>query len=249
MRWDSPFYDWLTDVSVSGPSLVDLVNPRPDERVLDVACRTGRLTAALADRGAVAKGICGDQAKIDHARGSYPHVEFEASNIYEFAANQAYDAVFSYAAWHWLPKQAEALAVVHRALRPGGRFVVEMGAAGNWATLIEGLRAAADKLGFPTAPLPWHHPTPATQATLLESAGFRVRMMEYVHRSEPMAESAAGVTNWWRTIGAPMLTAYPPDRVDELLAEATAHNRNTLTRPDGTWFADGVRLRFLAEAI
>ncbi|MGP4014657.1 class I SAM-dependent methyltransferase [Saccharopolyspora sp. 5N708] len=249
MRWDPPFYDWQTEVPVAGPSLVELLNPQPGERVLDISCRTGRLTAALADRGAAAKGICGDPGKIEKARSAYPNVEFGATNIYEFATDEPYDAAFSFAAWHWLPRPADALVVVHRALRPGGRFVVEMGVAGNWAALIEGLQVAADKLGLPDPVLPWQQPTPAAQAAFLESAGFRVRLMEYVDRPAPLADGATGVSDWWRTIGAPVLRTYPPDRVDELLAEATAFSRDALTRPDGTWFADGARLRFRAEAI
>ncbi|MCI2424176.1 class I SAM-dependent methyltransferase [Saccharopolyspora sp. K220] len=250
MHCDPPYYDWLSDVSTSGFSLVRLLNPQPGEQVLDVSCRTGELTAAIADQGSVAKGVCGDPGKIDKARSSYPHAEFEVSNAYELAADNPYDAVFCYAALHWLPRPEDALASVHGVLRPGGRFVAEMGAAGNWTALIDGLRQAADAVGLPRhVPLPWHFPTAAEQAALLESAGFRVRMLECLDRSTPMVDCPRGAEDWWRTVGSPVLAAYPSEHVDELLVKATDFTRATLMGSDGTWHADGTRLRFVAEAV
>lgn len=249
MRWDPPFYDWLSDFSTCGNSLVDLLNPRADERVLDVACRTGALTAAIAGRGATAKGVCGDPGKIDAARSSHPDAEFEVSNVFELATDDPYDAVFSYSAFHWLPRPEDALASVRSVLRPGGRLVVDMGAAGSWATLIDGLAKAAAEHGLPEeVSLPWHFPSPAQQAALLESAGFRVRSMEVTDRSAPMVDCPDGAGDWWRTVGAPVLATFPPAQVDELLAETTQITRPALRGSDGVWRADGKRLRFVAEA-
>jgi trans-aconitate methyltransferase len=47
-----------------------------------------------------------------------------------------FDAVFSNAALHWVRDQKAMLACVHRALKPEGRFVAEMGGHNNTATIL-----------------------------------------------------------------------------------------------------------------
>ena len=77
----------------------------------------------------------------------------------------------------------DVLAGVRAALRDGGRFVAEMGAARNVAALIAALREAALRVGLSVElPIPWYFPTPAEQATRLERAGFTVRLLQYVDR-------------------------------------------------------------------
>ncbi|GGM36261.1 hypothetical protein GCM10012275_04350 [Longimycelium tulufanense] len=76
-------------------------------------------------------------------------------------------------------------------------------------------------------PLTRYFPTPADQATRLEAAGFRVRLLQYVDRPTPLANCAAGAADWWRMMGPSVLSAYPRDRVDELLAEVNNVLRET----------------------
>jgi SAM-dependent methyltransferase len=64
-----------------------------------------------------------------------------------------FDAVFSNAALHWMRDAAAVLGSVHRALRPGGRFVAEMGGAGNVAAIRSALVAALDRRGLDGAGL------------------------------------------------------------------------------------------------
>src|SRR5208337_5139747 len=59
-----------------------------------------------------------------------------------------FDAVFSNAALHWVRGQDAMMAEVHRVLKPGGRFVAEMGGHGNIAAIRVGLTAVLERHGF-----------------------------------------------------------------------------------------------------
>ncbi len=100
----------------------------------------------------------------------------ETLELLERKFADAFDAVFSTAALHWIPDHGAVFASVYRALAPAGRFVAQCGGAGNLTVL---LGRAAGLLRTPPydryAPLfsqSWHFPdVPATMLGL-ERAGF-----------------------------------------------------------------------------
>jgi trans-aconitate methyltransferase len=247
--WDAERYDrQFSFVSGYGAPLVDLLDPKPGERVVDLGCGTGSLTAAIAERGAAVTGLDGDPGMVAAARKQHPGMVFALADGHRFTVAAPVDAVFSNAALHWMTRPDEVIGSVRSALRPGGRFVAELGGAGCVATLVEGLRAAADSLGLPEpAALPWYFPTPAEYAGRLEAGGFRVRLLEFFDRPTPLAAEAGGAAGWWRMFGPSVLAAYPVDAVEPLLDRVNALTRDRLVQ-DGTWVADYVRLRFVAHA-
>ena len=249
MRWDAERYDrQFSFVTRYGLPLVDLLDPRPGEHVVDLGCGTGALTAAIAQRGAAVTGLDGDPQMVAAARRQYPELTFDVADGHSFTVPAPVDAVFSNAALHWMTRPDAVIASVRAALRPGGRFVAEMGAAGCVATLIDGLRAAVVDLGLGTdVSLPWYFPTPAEYATRLEAAGFRVRLMEFFDRPTPLAQDSDGAADWWRMFGAGVLAAYPPEAVEPLLLRVNELTRDRMLS-DGVWVADYVRLRFVAQA-
>ena len=109
--------------------------PQPGEHILDLGCGDGQLTQRIVADGRkrnryrclAANGRCSARARIacvDHGAAEklpYPDHIFEA--------------VFSNAALHWVRGQDDMLAQVRRVLRPGGRFVAEMGGHGNIAAI------------------------------------------------------------------------------------------------------------------
>jgi trans-aconitate methyltransferase len=76
-RWSSRAYDGSFGyVSTQGAPLVDLLDPQCGERVLDLGCGTGLLTAQIAARGASVLGIDGSSAMIEKALAQYPGIDF-----------------------------------------------------------------------------------------------------------------------------------------------------------------------------
>src|SRR5205085_3269976 len=105
-----------------------------------------------------------------------------------------FDAVFSNAALHWMRDQQAVLAGVRRALRPGGRFVAEMGGHNNTAAIIVALSAVLARRGLDAQRLsPWYFPSAAAYRAKLEGAGFTVTDIGIFPRPTVLA---SGIEVW-----------------------------------------------------
>jgi trans-aconitate methyltransferase len=252
MTWDAKGYDArFSFVTTYGEALVDRLDPQPGEHVLDLGCGTGHLTAEIAQRGAITEGLDPDPQMLSQARAAYPHLAFREADARTFTTGQPVDAVFSNATLHWVPErdQQQVLDRVHRALKPGGRFVAEMGGAGNIAVILAAVAQARTGHGLPelTEP-PWCFPTPAEQATRLERAGFRVNSIEHFDRPSALSSSDT-VADWVEMFGGHRLLAdVPAGQRASFLAEVDRITTTDLQAPDGSWHADYVRLRWYATA-
>jgi len=242
-HWDPDRYARVARfVADLGMPVAELLAPKPGERILDLGCGDGALTEKLAQMGFSVVGVDASREQIAAAQrlGLDARV-VDAENLH---LPPAFDAVFSNAALHWMKKPDAVIAGVRRALKPGGRFVAEMGGAGNVAACIAALSAAVAKRGIDPAPLsPWYFPTPEEYGAKLAAAGFEVRHIELFPRPTPLPTRLA---DWFDTFGEAFLAAVPPAERAAVKAEAEALAAPTLKRPDGSWFADYVRLRFAA---
>src|SRR5690242_14524174 len=154
--WDSGFYDQAFGVITQfGSGVFELLAPRAGERILDLGCGTGHLTAKIAEDGAEAVGIDTAEDMIARARASYPEIRFEVARGEDFALDGQFDAVFSSAVLHWIPRADAVASSVFRALRPGGRFVAEMGGKGNVDSLINAMYRALEEEGIPAERVPF----------------------------------------------------------------------------------------------
>jgi trans-aconitate methyltransferase len=247
--WDPQLYnDRAGFVTKAGEDLVELLAPRAGERVLDLGCGTGELTAAIAARGAAVTGLDFSDAMVETARARHPAPTFVAADAQGLTDRAAFDAVFSNAALHWMPRMEDVVAGVARALARPGRFVAELGGAGNTATVLRGLRAVLPTLGEdPERHIPWTFPSPATYATLLERHGFRVRYLTHFDRPSRMA-GEEGLRTWLALFSERLLHALG-DRRETFFARMEDACRPALYRNDADgprWDIDYVRLRFVA---
>jgi trans-aconitate methyltransferase len=247
-RWDSTLYDESFGIITRlGAGVVELLAPKPGERIIDLGCGTGALTAQIAAAGAEVVGIDASEAMIARARELYPHLRFEVARGEDFAVEVPVDAVFSNAALHWMSPPEVVAASVARALEPGGRFVAEMGGSGNIATIVAAVYQALAEEGIPRERVrnPWYFPSIGEYASLLERAGFEVRFMQLFDRPTPLDDCPNGIADWLHMFGGDLLASVPATdrtRVQERV--------NELTRPrleqEGRWVADYRRLRFMA---
>ncbi len=227
--------------------LAGLLDPQPGERIVDLGCGTGGLAAKIAAAGAEVLGIDADAAMIATARAEHPELRFEVVSAYDFTLDAPVDAVFSNAALHWMTRPEAVLERVAAALRPGGRFVAEMGGARNTDRVSSALRAALERRGIPREgqAQPWYFPSPAEYATLLERHGFEVRAMWHFERFTPLAPGADSLREWLTLFASPFLESLAAEARIAVIEEVEAATRARLYI-EGRWHVDYWRLRFHA---
>jgi SAM-dependent methyltransferase len=226
-----------------GTPVLDLLAPRPGERILDLGCGDGALTRRLPDMGCTVVGVdaAPDMVRQACARG----VDARLADGASLPFAREFDAVFSNAALHWMSAQPDAVvAGVARALRLGGRFVGEFGGHGNVAAIVVALQAVLARRGIDGAALnPWYFPTPDEYRGRLERRGFSVERIELIPRPTSLP---TGMGAWLETFADPFLLAIPEVERAPARAEAVHLLRHVLRDNSGRWTADYVRLRFAA---
>jgi trans-aconitate methyltransferase len=241
-RWDPKRYqDNAGFVAELGAPLIDMLAPRPGERVLDLGCGDGALTEKLAAMTTVlGVDASPEQVKAARARG----LDARVCDGNKLAFENEFDAVFSNAALHWMRDPDAVIAGVWRALKSGGRFVAECGGAGNVDAIMAALVAALDRRGIDgKAAVPWYFPAPEEYRARLERRGFEVQSMALIPRPTPLP---GALGDWLDTFAESFLTAVPAGERPALKREVEAALRPALCDASGTWIADYVRLRFRA---
>lgn len=246
--WNPALYDSKQSfVWQYGAEVLSLLAPQPGERVLDLGCGTGHLTAKIAESGARVLGTDVSEEMLAAARKSYPHLEFLRSDARELHFDGEFSAVFSNAVLHWILEPAPVIAAVWKALRPGGRFVAEFGGKGNISNVMWGFGQALKDLGLAIQGFvnAWYYPSPGEYATLLENAGFEVRFMTLFDRPTRQDGGEAGIRNWVATFCPDLCAKLPVGAEEPFLKRVEANLRPKLFR-DGVWTMDYRRLRFAA---
>jgi trans-aconitate methyltransferase len=229
-------------VSDLGAPVVELLAPQEGEKILDLGCGDGALTIKLKEMGCDVIGVDSSAAQIEGAHRLGLDVRVVDGERLGFGPE--FDAVFSNAALHWMKRADEVIAGVYRALRPGGRFVAEMGGAGCVDTIKRALVEALGRRGIDGEALnPWYFPTVEDYRVRLERGGFAVRYIALIPRPTPLPTEING---WLETFAKSFMTPLKGNDRADFIAEVREAVRPTLRDTQGKWFADYMRLRFAA---
>ncbi len=230
-------------VSDLGAPVLELLAPIPGERILDLGCGDGVLTAKLAAMGCRVIGVDASPAQAEATKklGVDAHV-VDGENL-QF--DNEFDAVFSNAALHWMRSPDSVIAGVWRALRPGGRFVAEMGGHGCVETIKRALIEALDRRGIDgQAANPWYFPTVEDYSARLINGGFNINYIALIPRPTPLP---GDVTAWLEIFAQSFTATLAPAERTAYLAEVQESLRPKLCDAEGKWTADYIRLRFEAR--
>ncbi len=161
----------------------------------------------------------------------------------ELTFDSEFDAVFSNAALHWMLNADAVIDGVFRALRPGGRFVAEMGGHGNIDTIVRAIEATLRDHGLEMRN-PWFFPTVDEYRRRLAARGFDVRYIEAFPRPTPLPGDIRG---WLAAFGEPLLGHLSTTERERVTEELLITLQPGLCDAGGRWVADYVRLRFAAH--
>ena len=235
-------------VALMAQTLVDALQARAGERILDLGCGDGFLTRKIAESGASVVGVDSSPAMIAAAQGRGPDVppldvRTVSGESLPFAGE--FDAVFSNAALHWMTDQKAVVGGVYRALKPGGRFVAECGGQGNIAAIRVALLAVLTARGIAAAKVENNQFFNAEEyRALLESEGFVVQEITLTPRPTPLP---TGMAEWLKTFRASVLAQVPSTERPAVIEQIVALLQPVLCDAQGNWTADYVRLRLIAR--
>jgi trans-aconitate methyltransferase len=247
-NWNAALYDEKHSfVWKMASALLDLLEAKSGEHILDVGCGTGHLTERIAETGAQVTGVDRSPEMIAQARAAHPAIRFEVVDVRELKFHNEFHAVFSNATLHWVTEPERAIASIAAALRPGGRFVAEFGGKGNVAGLVSAVARAWKHLGLPEPlPKPWYYPSVSEYASLLEKHGLEVTYATLFDRPTPLEDGSRGLQNWLDMFGGPFLTRIPENLREEFKEQAEKQARSALFQ-DTHWVMDYRRLRIIAH--
>jgi trans-aconitate 2-methyltransferase len=173
--WNATSYERVSaPIEAMGRDVLDRLELRGDERVLDAGCGTGRVTAALLERlprGHVV-AVDGSPAMVGEAKARLgPGVEAFVADLTELELETPVDAILSTATFHWIADHERLFARLYAALTPGGRLVAQCGGEGNVAAVQEAI-ARVNEPGLAGWAGPWNFASPAVTEQRLVAAGF-----------------------------------------------------------------------------
>ncbi|KAF8258468.1 S-adenosyl-L-methionine-dependent methyltransferase, partial [Lactarius quietus] len=218
-------------------SVLQLLDARPGERILDFGCGSGEVTAEIArlvgPQGMVV-GVDMSESMITKARQTTELLETllikcdiqSPQLLEEFPPDFVgkYDKIFSNAALHWCSRDPlSVLKNARKILKVGGLFVAEMGGHGNVADVRNALNAALLKRELdPTSRDPWFFPTPDQYTQLLKSANLHPLNVVLQPRETPIVDLA----DWIRLFcGHNFLEGIDSEDEQEIIREVVASCR------------------------
>jgi trans-aconitate 2-methyltransferase len=178
--WDAATYHRVSSPHVEWANvLLDRLDLRGDETVLDAGCGSGRITSRLLEKvpnGRV-MAVDVDAEMVELARKALPAgTVVMQSDLLELRLPEPVDVVFSTATFHWVLDHDRLFARLASVLRPSGRLVAQCGGAGNIRALLDATDEVAARPEWAPAFAGWSRPMryagPDETAALLEEAGF-----------------------------------------------------------------------------
>jgi len=227
-------------VSALGQPLLDLLKPQAGERILDLGCGDGALAVQLESAGSTVVGIDASHAMVQAALAV--GVDAHVMDGQDLKFNDMFDAVFTNAALHWMPRTDDVIDGVWRSLKPGGRFVGECGGHGNVSKIITALQSNLTRAGVPFQN-PWVFLTQEQLGGMLQAKGFRMDHVEIFPRPTMLPGDVSG---WLETFAQVQLHPLQATVRRRVIAAVVEELRPQMCSVDGKWWADYVRLRFHA---
>lgn len=247
-KWNAELYNAKhAFVFNHGRSLIDLLDPKSDESILDLGCGSGALTAEIGKLASNVVGIDKSSDMIESARLNFPMISFQVGDASNFRFEKKFDAIFSNATLHWVVGYKKAIGNMHSNLKKGGRMVVEFGGKDNIKTILDALRETLEERGFKKQAQTnlWYFPSVGEYTAALEKKGFRVTFAQWYDRPTELADAESGIIDWLRMFGLPFFQDIQEEEIKFIEQRVQQKVRPILFR-EGKWYADYKRLRVIA---
>jgi len=224
-RWNAEYYKNNSGKQFQGGmEVINAMQFKEDETVLDVGCGDGRLTVEIAKRIPNGKvlGIDLSANMINDAKKSFcdiPNLSFECIDAIKFDIKNRFDKAVSFSTFHWINDQFAALKNMHEALKPGGSLYIKM-MTSNKNFILDAMKNPKWNSMLQLTKANFYGQSPEGIRLLLERCGF-VNIDAHVKKDERVFKDQKELCDWlmgW----VPYATGLDEDKALEFLQDVTS---------------------------
>jgi len=229
-QWDAGDYRESSSAQLQWAlELLSTLQLKGNERVLDIGCGDGKITAEIAQRlsGGSVVGIDNSEEMINFSREkfsqeTYPNLSFEVADAEHLSFEREFDVVFSNAALHWVRDHLKILQGIKKSLRPGGKILLQMGGKGNasklFAVLDSMLVTERWRKFFRGFSFPYGFYCEDDYSMWLKQVGLKTQRVELIPK-DMTQKGKDGLASWIRTTWLPYTQKVPEVLRDEFTRE------------------------------
>jgi len=246
--WDPDLYDGKHEfVSRFGEDLINLLNPKKNETVLDLGCGTGDLTKNISDSCAMIIGLDKSSEMIMAAQKKYPEIIFHNADAKDFHLNSRFNAIFSNSLLHWIPEAEKVIQNINKHLKYRGRFVAEFGGKGCLNKILGTLTDVLDgfKMKYPKVEDILYYPTIGEYSKLLEQNGFEVNYALLFDRPTELKGGLDGLNNFIEMFFTWLFKDVTDTDKSRIMGIVSKRLKPEIFKGT-TWIADYRRIRIIA---
>lgn len=246
--WDAKLYkSGAGFVAELGEKLIEILNPKSNEYILDLGCGDGRLTKKIVEySNCKVLGIDSSQNLIDSAISIGVDAILKDARNLDY--NNRFDAVFSNAALHWMDPLPVVMGNIYRSLKTKGRFIAECGGANNIIIIRKELMKLCKQFNISYKEKnPWVFLTSGKWKQILNGTGFKVFDFSHFNRPTPVNQDIDGWLTNFCDVFYSSLSLSDQKQFIKLLRNALEPKLyNSLYSKNKGWYIDYTRIRFNA---
>lgn len=230
-KWNPEAYERSSSAQEKwAGEILSRLDLRGDERILDIGCGDGRITARIASKvpkGSVT-GLDCSLEMLSFAQGRfpqslYPHLEFRYGDASDLDYDNEFDLITSFACLHWILDHQPVLEGIRRSLRPGGRAFLQFGGRSNAAGILKAVTEtiSGDKWAryFREFIFPYGFFGPEEYRAWIDAAGLEALRVDLIPK-DMVQNGRDGLASWMGTTWLPYLERVPEDLRQDFVNEA-----------------------------
>ena len=242
-NWNTNQYkNHASFVSDMAEDLVEVLNPKKDETILDLGCGDGTLALKIKQKcqNIIAVDLSNEMVEKTKSLGIEAYI-MSATNL-EF--ENKFDAVFSNAVLHWVKQSKLAVQNINKVLKQNGRFIAEFGGYKNINTIVQAIQEVFNQnKDYGVFNNPWYFPTTQEYKNILEQNGFEVKSINLTIRPT----SVDDISNWLNIFANGIISHLNKEQKESFLLEVKCILENKLYTKEQGWILDYVRIRVEAK--
>ena len=113
-KWNPELYNKkYSYVYQYGENLIQLLDPKEYQRILDLGCGSGQLTSKINEFAKETIGIDKSAEMMTDAKSKFPNIEFQVADASNFRFTEKFDSIFSNATLHWVKDFKNAISCMY----------------------------------------------------------------------------------------------------------------------------------------